>query len=80
MIENTLVQFVAPVVSKLPYLDLSGIFDQPGVQTVIDILSAVSYFFPWGSVLGIVGIICSLQTVRVVVAFLKALWGILPVA
>ena len=80
MIENMVVGYVAPIVSKLPYLDLSGIFDQPGVQTVIDILSVISYFFPWTTVLAIVGIMCSLQTIRVVVAFLKALWGIIPVA
>lgn len=80
MIENMVVRYVAPMIGKLPYLDLSGIFDQPGVQTVIDILSVISYFFPWTSVLAIVGIMCSLQTIRLIVAFLKALWGILPVA
>lgn len=80
MFENTIVNYVAPMVSKLPYLDLSSIFYQPGVDTVIDLLSVVSYFFPWKSVLAIVGIMCSLQTIRLIVAFLKALWGILPVA
>ena len=80
MIENMVVSYVAPVVGKLPYLDLSGIFDQPGVQTVIDILSVISYFFPWDTVLAIVGIMIGLHSIRVVVAFLKALWDILPVA
>ena len=79
-VEASVVEYLAPLVAKLPYLDLSGIFDMPGVDTVIDILSIISYFFPWQSVLGIVSILVSLQTIRLVVAFLKALWGILPIA
>ena len=80
MVENVVVGYVAPIIGKLPYLDLSGIFAQPGVQTVIDIMSAISYLFPWKTVLGIVGIIVGTYTIRIIVAFLKALWGILPVA
>lgn len=80
MIENVVVSYVGPMVNKLPYLDLSGIFSQPGVQTVIDIFSSISYLFPWKSVLAIVGIMVGTYTIRIIVAFLKALWGILPIA
>lgn len=79
MFENTIVRYVGPMVDKLPSLDLGGIFSKPGVQSVIDILSVISYFFPWDTVLAIVAIICAFQTIRIIVAFLKALWGILPI-
>ena len=78
MLESVAVSTVAPLVSKLPYLDLSGIFEQPGVAEFIDFLSSVSYFFPWGTVLSIVGIMISVNTIRLIMAFLKALWAILP--
>ena len=78
MIESQVVEYVAPLVDKLPYLDLSGIFEMPGVQYVIDSLSVISYFFPWESVLGIVGIMIGVNTVRLIIAFLKAIWEVLP--
>lgn len=80
MFENLIVNSVAPLIQKIPYVDLSGVFDIPGVQTFIDILSVISYFFPWGTVLSIVGIIIGFQTLRLIVAFLKTLWGVLPIA
>lgn len=80
MFENLVVGSVAPVIQKMPYIDFSNVFSHPGVGHFIDILSAVSYFFPWDTVLAIVGIIIGFQTLRLIVAFMKALWGILPVA
>lgn len=80
MLENLIIDSISPVITLMPDIDFSGIFSHPGVETFIDILCAVSYFFPWNTVLTIVGIIAGFQTLRLIIAFLKALWGILPVA
>ena len=80
MLESAVVNFVAPAVQKLPLVDLSGVFQQEGVQTFIDCLCCVMYMLPWGTAFSIMGIIIGLQFFRVVVAFFKSLWGILPVA
>lgn len=79
MFENLIVSSVAPVIDKIPYLDFSGVFAHSGVQGFIDILSAVSYFFPWSTVLSIVGIIAGFQALRLIISFFKSLWGLLPV-
>ena len=76
MFDNLIIE----TINFLPDIDLSGVFSHPGVETFIDILCAVSYFFPWNTVLIIVGIIAGFQTLRLIIAFLKALWDILPVA
>lgn len=80
MFENYVVSTFGPAINSLPYLDLSGIFNEPGVSTFIDILNVAMYLFPFNTVFNIMGIIIGLHSLRVIVAFLKALWGILPVA
>ena len=79
MFENTVVNFVAPALNKIPYLDLSYIFQAEGVDTFIEWMNVAMYLFPFDAVFQIMGIIISLHTFRVVVAFFKALWGIIPI-
>lgn len=80
MFENAIVEFMTPAIQKLPSVDLSGIFQQEGVQTFIDCLCCVMYMLPWQTAFSIMGIVIGLQFFRVIVAFFKALWGILPMA
>lgn len=80
MIESMVVNFVTPGIQKLPNLDLSGIFEQDGVQNFIDCLSVASYMLPWDTVTAIVAMIISFYTIRIIIAFFKALWGVLPLA
>ena len=80
MFESAIVRFVTPGIQQLPSLDLSMIFEQPGVQTFIDCLCCVMYMLPWETAFAIMGVIISLHAFRVVVAFFKAIWGILPIA
>lgn len=80
MIESAVVNFVTPGIQKLPFLDLSMIFDQKGVQTFIDFINVGMYLFPFDTVFAIMGIIIALHGFRVLVAFFKAIWGILPIA
>ena len=79
MFENFIVGFIAPYIAKIPDLDLSNVFSQPGVSTFIDFLDAASYFFPWNTVCNVVSLIIAIYTIRIIVAFFKMLWGVLPV-
>ena len=80
MFENTIVNFVTPGIQRLPFLDLSTIFQQEGVQNFIDWLCLVMYMLPWNTAISIMGIIIGLHAFRVLVAFFKAIWGVLPIA
>ncbi len=80
MFESAVVNFVTPGIQRLPFLDLSMIFQQEGVQTFIDFINVGMYLFPFKTVFSIMGIIIGLHAFRVVVAFFKAIWGILPIA
>lgn len=80
MFENTIVNFVTPGIQSLPFLDLSTIFQQEGVQNFIDWLCLVMYLLPWDTAFSIMGIIIGLHAFRVLVAFFKAIWGVLPIA
>ena len=79
MLESAVVKFVTPGINRLPYLDLSHIFQREGVQQFIDWLCVVMYLFPWNTAYQIMGIIIGLHAFRVFVAFFKAIWGILPI-
>lgn len=80
MFENAVVNFVTPGIQSLPFLDLSTIFQQEGVQNFIDWLCLVMYMLPWNTAFSIMGIIIGLHAFRVLVAFFKAIWGVLPIA
>lgn len=80
MFESAVVKFVTPGIQKLPSLDLSGIFEQPGVQNFIDWLCVIMYMLPWDTAFSIMGIIIALHSFRVLIAFFKAIWGVLPIA
>lgn len=80
MLESFAISFLTPAIQKLPFLDLSTIFQQDGVQTFIDYINVGLYFFPFDTVFSIMGIIIGLHTFRVVIAFFKTVWGVLPVA
>ena len=80
MLESFAIKFITPAIQKLPFLDLSMIFEQEGVQTFINLINVGMYLFPFNTVFAIMGIIIGLHTFRVVVAFFKAIWGVLPIA
>lgn len=80
MLESIAVNFITPAIQKLPFLDLSMIFEQKGVQTFIDLINVGMYLFPFDTVFSIMGVIIGLHAFRVLVAFFKAIWGILPIA
>lgn len=78
MFENLIVGGIAPYINKIPDVDLSNVFNQPGVSTFIDYLEVVSYFLPWQTVCDVVVLIIAIYTIRIIIAFFKMLWGVLP--
>ena len=58
--------------------DISWNVETTAFQYFMDILKFAGYMFPWGTVTAICGIIFSICIFRIVVAFIKTLWNILP--
>ncbi len=48
------------------------------LNAFLDVIGAGLYFFPWQKVVPIIGIILMLQTWRIAVSVIKAIWAILP--
>ena len=46
---------------------------------MFDVESGVLYFLPVGTINTILGITLATWVIRVIIAFLRALWGILPI-
>lgn len=49
-------------------------------QYFLSILQVAGYMFPWSTVVTICGLIVGLSIFRVVIAFIKAIWDLLPFA
>lgn len=77
---NLILFFFEPILEVLPTIDLSGIMSSTGVSTFLDWISLAGYMLPFDTFFAIGGIIFSLQIFRIVIAFFKSLWGVLPVA
>lgn len=58
--------------------DITWDVNTSAFQYFIDILRIAGYMFPWSTVVAIVGIIFALSIFRVVVAFIKSIWDLLP--
>ena len=48
------------------------------LDSFADYIHCACYLLPMGTVQTIIAIICTLMILRLVIAFLKTLWGILP--
>lgn len=55
-------------------------FDVSSLGTFFDIISSVNYLFPLATVGKIIAIVIALQLFRIIVAFVKFLWDIIPFA
>lgn len=65
------------LMSIIPDMNLSGV--DTAIAYFFDILSGVCYFFPMGTVSAIFSIVYSLFILRLLIAILKTIWGIIPV-
>lgn len=55
-------------------------FDAASLATFFDVIASINYLFPLATVAKILGIVIALQVFRVIVAFVKFLWDIIPFA
>lgn len=78
IILNFIMLIFSPVIKMLPDLSFSAALNAKGVNVFMDWVSLAGYMFPFETVLRIFGIIVALQIFRIVVAFFKSLWGVLP--
>lgn len=69
-----------PAVEQLPNVNLGGFLNSSGAQTFLDWISVAGYMLPFDTLFTVAGIIIGLQIFRIVIAFFKSLWGVLPIA
>jgi hypothetical protein len=69
----------SPIVNKLPEIDVASTLSSDGANTFLDWVGLAGYMLPFETFFVIFGIIVALQVFRIVIAFFKSLWGVLPV-
>ena len=60
--------------------DITWSVDTSAFIYFLSILKVAGYMFPWSTVVAIAGLILGLSIFRVVIAFIKAIWDLLPFA
>lgn len=77
LIVNIALSFFDVVIFLLPDFDFTGL--QEAISYFFDVLSKVCYFLPMGTVGAIASIIYSLFIFRLLIASIRAIWGLLPI-
>lgn len=72
-----ILKIVSPLVSLFKPINI--LVNSAFISYVFDVVSGVLYFLPVGTINTILGITLATWVIRVVIAFLRALWGILPI-
>lgn len=75
---NVAFGIVSGLFALLP--DFSWSVDSAVFSTLLSVLKAAGYMFPWDTVLTIVGLTFSISLIPLVVSAIKTLWELLPVA
>ena len=73
---NIIFGLVSGFFSMMP--DITWSVDTTAFQYFMDILKFAGYMLPWGTVVSIVSVIFSICVFRIVVAFIKTIWDLLP--
>lgn len=73
---NIVFKIVSGLLSLLPPIDFS--VDSSAFEYFLGIVRVVSYMLPMRTVSVIVGLIVSLTIFRIVIAFIKSIWDLLP--
>lgn len=60
--------------------DFSWSVETSAFSYFMSILKVAGYMFPWGTVVAIASLIVGLSIFRVVIAFIKSIWDLLPFA
>lgn len=75
---NIMFGFVSGFFDILP--DFTWSVETTAFEYFLSILRVAGYVFPWGTVVAITGLIVGLCIFRIVIAFIKAIWDLLPFA
>ena len=75
---NIVFGIVSGFFSLLP--DFSWSVESSAFSYMMFIFQVAGYMFPWGTVVAIVGLIVGLSIFRIVIAFIKSIWDLLPFA
>ena len=73
---NIVFTIVSGFLSLLP--DVSWSVETTAFEYFLSILKIAGYMFPWGTVVAICSMIVALSIFRVVIAFIKSIWDLLP--
>ena len=75
---NIIFGLVTGFFSLMP--DITWSVDTSAFTYFLSILKVAGYMFPWSTVVAIAGLVLGLSIFRVVIAFIKAIWDLLPFA
>lgn len=67
------------IFDNLPSFGFSDILKSDALETMLEIISSVCYFFPMQALWNVFSVIVGLMFLRAAISFLRTLWGILPV-
>lgn len=73
---NIIFNIVSGFFGMLP--EFSWSVETSAFSYFLSILQVAGYMFPWGTVVAICSLIVGLSIFRVVIAFIKAIWDLLP--
>lgn len=80
MIVLTVIVLVVPfLLSLIPALDISFTFFS-GIKFVTDIFAVIAYILPWQAILPLILLNISIFVFRVIIALIKTIWELLPIA
>ena len=73
---NIIFTLVSGFFSLMP--DFTWSVDTSAFSYFMTILQVAGYVFPWSTVVAIAGLVVGLSIFRVVIAFIKTIWDLLP--
>lgn len=73
---SLVLRIVAPIVSLLKPINI--VVQSEYIDYVFEVVGGVLYFLPVGTINTILAITLATWIIRIVISFLRALWGILP--
>ena len=73
---NIIFALVSGFLSLMP--DFTWSVDTSAFSYFLTILKVAGYVFPWSTVVAIVGLIIGISIFRIVIAFIKSIWDLLP--
>lgn len=75
---NLFFSILSAMFSMLP--DISWSVESGLFASFLDFIRLAGYFFPMGTVVTIISLIFAFTMFRIIISFIKTLWGLLPFA